>query len=271
MPIAVLMCFIAMKFFGVDANIVALSGIAIAIGTMVDMGIVLMESMVTRIDEHGEKESLFTSIYEATTEVAGAVITAVATTVISFIPVFTMQAAEGKLFKPLAYTKTFALVASIIVAITIIPPLAHTIFGIKLKNPFRRKGNASKSQLQTFFSRYGHYLKNALNHSVKALDKRKRFRGIISLTSIIADPRHEKAVIRLLGYKDIRAYFSGIEKEIREVSHKLSNDFESKEVSFTNTVNQLLKDKSYIGNFSFLINPLFVCQKTVLLLCSFRL
>ena len=163
LPIAVLMCFIAMKFFGVDANIVALSGIAIAIGTMVDMGIVLMESMVTRIDEHGEKESLFTSIYEATTEVAGAVITAVATTVISFIPVFTMQAAEGKLFKPLAYTKTFALVASIIVAITIIPPLAHTIFGIKLKNPFRRKGNASKSQLQTFFSRYGHYLKNALN------------------------------------------------------------------------------------------------------------
>ena len=133
LPIAVLMCFIAMKFFGVDANIVALSGIAIAIGTMVDMGIVLTESMVNRIEEKGDSESLFTSIYEATTEVAGAVITAVATTVISFIPVFTMQAAEGKLFKPLAYTKTFALVASIIVAITIIPPLAHTIFGLRLR------------------------------------------------------------------------------------------------------------------------------------------
>ena len=163
LPIAVLMCFIAMKFFGVDANIVALSGIAIAIGTMVDMGIVLMESMVARIDEHGEKESLFTSIYEATTEVAGAVITAVATTVISFIPVFTMQAAEGKLFKPLAYTKTFALVASIIVAITIIPPLAHTIFGIKLKNPFRRNANQSNSSFQAFFKKYGGYFKNALN------------------------------------------------------------------------------------------------------------
>lgn len=131
LPVAVLMCFIAMKYFGVDANIVALSGIAIAIGTMVDMGIVLTESMVRRINEAPPEESLLESIYEATTEVASAVITAVATTVISFLPVFTMEAAEGKLFKPLAYTKTFALVASIIVAITIIPPLAHTVFSLK--------------------------------------------------------------------------------------------------------------------------------------------
>lgn len=131
LPVAVLMCFIAMKYFGVDANIVALSGIAIAIGTMVDMGIVLTESMVKRINEAPPEESLLESIYEATVEVASAVITAVATTVISFLPVFTMEASEGKLFKPLAFTKTFALVASIIVAITIIPPLAHSIFSIK--------------------------------------------------------------------------------------------------------------------------------------------
>jgi Cu(I)/Ag(I) efflux system membrane protein CusA/SilA len=134
LPVAVLMCFIAMRYFGVDANIVALSGIAIAIGTMVDMGIVLTESMVKRLEDAPPEESLLTSIYEATVEVASAVITAVATTVISFVPVFTMEAAEGKLFRPLAYTKTFALVASIIVAITIIPPLAHSIFSIKTKN-----------------------------------------------------------------------------------------------------------------------------------------
>lgn len=134
LPIAVLMCFIAMKYFGVDANIVALSGIAIAIGTMVDMGIVLIESIVKRIEEAPPQENLLESIYEATTEVASAVLTAVATTVISFLPIFTMEAAEGKLFRPLAFTKTFALVASIIVAITIIPPLAHTLFSIKLKN-----------------------------------------------------------------------------------------------------------------------------------------
>ncbi len=131
LPIAVLMCFIAMKYFGVDANIVALSGIAIAIGTMVDMGIVLTESMVARLKEAPPGESVMTSIYEATIEVASAVITAVATTIISFLPVFTMEAAEGKLFRPLAFTKTFALIASIIVAITIIPPLAHTLFSLK--------------------------------------------------------------------------------------------------------------------------------------------
>jgi len=111
LPIAVLMCFIAMKSFGVDANIVALSGIAIAIGTMVDMGIVLTESIVKRIEEAPREETILESVYEATIEVASAVITAVATTVISFLPIFTMEAAEGKLFKPLAYTKTFALVA----------------------------------------------------------------------------------------------------------------------------------------------------------------
>jgi Cu(I)/Ag(I) efflux system membrane protein CusA/SilA len=134
LPVAVLMCFIAMRYFGVDANIVALSGIAIAIGTMVDMGIVLIESMVKRMEEAPPDEDLLTTIYDATVEVASAVITAVATTVISFIPVFTMEASEGKLFKPLAYTKTFALVASIIVAITIIPPLAHSIFSIKSRS-----------------------------------------------------------------------------------------------------------------------------------------
>ena len=137
LPIAVLMCFIAMKYFGVDANIVALSGIVIAIGTMVDMGIVLTESMVKRVREAPPEKSLLTNIYEATVEVASPVITAVATTVISFLPIFTMEAAEGKLFKPLAFTKTFALVASIIVAITIIPPLAHTVFSISHK---RKKG-----------------------------------------------------------------------------------------------------------------------------------
>ncbi|MDW3651853.1 MAG: efflux RND transporter permease subunit [Bacteroidia bacterium] len=133
LPIAILMCFIAMRYLGVDANIVALSGIAIAIGTMVDMGIVMAESMVKRMEEAPEGENLLTTIYEATVEVASAIITAVATTVISFLPVFTMEAAEGKLFKPLAYTKTFALVASIIVAITILPPLAHSLFSIRIR------------------------------------------------------------------------------------------------------------------------------------------
>ncbi|MEM8891327.1 MAG: efflux RND transporter permease subunit, partial [Bacteroidota bacterium] len=133
LPLAVLMCFIAMKYFGVDANIVALSGIAIAIGTMVDMGIVMTESMVRRLEEAPDSESSFTSIFEASKEVASAVITAVASTVFSFLPVFTMEAAEGKLFKPLAYTKTFALLAAVFLAISILPPLAHSLFSLKLR------------------------------------------------------------------------------------------------------------------------------------------
>ena len=131
LPVAVLMCFIAMRYFGVEANIVALSGIAIAIGTMVDMGIVLVESMVRRIEAAPDDETLTESIYAATTEVASAVLTAVLTTVVSFLPVFTMEAAEGKLFRPLAFTKTFALIAAIVLAITVIPPLVETVFSLR--------------------------------------------------------------------------------------------------------------------------------------------
>ncbi|MFA5669826.1 MAG: efflux RND transporter permease subunit [Balneolaceae bacterium] len=136
LPAAVLMTFIAMKYAGVDANIVALSGIAIAIGTIVDMGVILSENMLRHIEESKEGDSLLEIIYNATVEVASAVITAVSTTIVSFLPVFTMIAAEGKLFKPLAYTKTFALLASIIISITLIPPFAHWLFSIKISNRF---------------------------------------------------------------------------------------------------------------------------------------
>ena len=127
LPLAVLMCFIAMKLFGVDANIVALSGIAIAIGTMVDMGVIICENILRKLEEAGPEADRFEVVYGAAREVGGAVLTAVSTTVVGFLPVFTMTAAEGKLFRPLAFTKTFALVASVIVALVIIPPAAHLL------------------------------------------------------------------------------------------------------------------------------------------------
>jgi Cu(I)/Ag(I) efflux system membrane protein CusA/SilA len=133
LPVAVLMVFIAMKFFGVDANIVALSGIAIAIGTMVDVGVILSENIIRHLDENDSDENgniipINEIVYNATAEVSGAIVTAVMTTIISFIPVFTMIGAEGKLFRPLAFTKTFALTASIIVALFLIPPFAAFLF-----------------------------------------------------------------------------------------------------------------------------------------------
>lgn len=132
LPIAVLMTFIVMKLFGVDANIVALSGIAIAIGTMVDVGIVMSENIVRRLETHGDKEDLITTVYEGSAEVGSAVVAAVLTTIVSFLPVFALEGAEGKLFRPLAFTKTFALGASIVLAIMVLPALAHTVFSWKV-------------------------------------------------------------------------------------------------------------------------------------------
>ncbi|MEH6656769.1 efflux RND transporter permease subunit [Leeuwenhoekiella marinoflava] len=131
LPVAVLMVFIAMKLFAVDANIVALSGIAIAIGTMVDVGVILTENMIRHFDEAKEEHKnipLNMLVYNATAEVSGAILTAVLTTIISFIPVFTLMGAEGKLFRPLAFTKTAALAASLLIALFLIPPFAALIF-----------------------------------------------------------------------------------------------------------------------------------------------
>jgi Cu(I)/Ag(I) efflux system membrane protein CusA/SilA len=141
LPIAVLMVFIAMRYFNVTANIVALSGIAIAIGTMIDLGIILSENVLKKLEEYKEKASerlsyskVKEAVYEGSAEVSSAILTAVATTIVSFIPVFTLQAAEGKLFGPLAFTKTFALIAALIITIFILPTLAHWLFGIRLKS-----------------------------------------------------------------------------------------------------------------------------------------
>lgn len=139
LPIAILMVFIAMRYFGVDANIVALSGIAIAIGTMVDLGVILSENIIKHLDEAPPGQRMIDTIYNGATEVATAILTAVSTTIVSFIPVFTMQAAEGKLFGPLAFTKTFALIAALLVSLLIMPMLAHWFFGFKIKNKFLKK------------------------------------------------------------------------------------------------------------------------------------
>jgi Cu(I)/Ag(I) efflux system membrane protein CusA/SilA len=141
LPLAVLMAFAAMKLFGVDANIMSLAGIAIAIGTMVDMGIIVLENVYDALAElereaaagkgrvsHGERLEV---IRRAAGEVVPAVMTAVTTTVVSFLPVFFLTGRDAKLFTPLAWTKTFALVASLIVAVTVVPALARTF----LRNP----------------------------------------------------------------------------------------------------------------------------------------
>ena len=136
LPAGVLMTFILMHFFGVEANIVALSGIAIAIGVMADIGIVDVENILRHLEMPENKgirgKKLITVIYQATTEVRAAVVTSIATTIVSFIPVFAMQAAEGKLFRPLAFTKTFALISAFLLGIIVLPTLIYLMFNIKL-------------------------------------------------------------------------------------------------------------------------------------------
>ncbi|MEJ5341413.1 MAG: efflux RND transporter permease subunit [Thermogutta sp.] len=131
LPMAVLMSFIGMKLFHVDSNLMSLAGIAIAIGTMVDMGIILTENMLKHLDEAPPDEPRKEVIFRAASEVGRPVLTAISTTVLGFLPVFVMTGPEGKMFRPLAYTKTFALIASVIIALTLLPPLAHILFSVR--------------------------------------------------------------------------------------------------------------------------------------------
>jgi copper/silver efflux system protein len=167
LPIAVLMTFIVMRFFGVEANIVALSGIAIAIGVMVDIGIIYVENIVRHMENLSHERErngmpgnqdlrgkpLLQLIREATSEVSPAVTTALATTIVSFLPVFAMEAAEGKLFRPLAFTKTFALMSSFLLGIIVLPTLAHIIFSLRFDTKkVKRIWNTSLIAAGLFFT-----------------------------------------------------------------------------------------------------------------------
>lgn len=125
LPLAVLFGFIAMSLFGVDAHIVALAGIAIAIGTIVDMGVIVIENVRDHLKTAPPEEPRIEVVLRATTEVGSAVLTAISTTIVSFLPVFTMTGAEGKMFVPLAFTKTFVLIGSILVVLTLVPAAGH--------------------------------------------------------------------------------------------------------------------------------------------------
>jgi copper/silver efflux system protein len=136
LPLGVLITFILMRIFGIEANIVALSGIAIAIGVMVDIGIVDVENILRHLEMPENRgirgKPLRQVIYRATTEVRAAVVTSIATTIVSFLPVFAMRAQEGKMFHPLAWTKTFALLAAFILGIVVLPTLVHILFDIRI-------------------------------------------------------------------------------------------------------------------------------------------
>lgn len=122
LPLSVLGAFVGMRWFGVDANLMSLAGIAIAIGTMVDMGIVITESLLTHLEGAGSRRD---RIVRGLAEVAPSVVTASLTTLVTFLPVLGLEASEGKLFRPLALTKTFAVLAAVLVSLLFLPTLAR--------------------------------------------------------------------------------------------------------------------------------------------------
>ncbi|KAA6333186.1 Cation efflux system protein CusA [termite gut metagenome] len=156
LPIAVLSTFIIMRQTGVEANIVALSGIAIAIGVMVDVGVVFVENIIRHLEEEERSKGIpkgkafISLIYKSVSEVSGAISTAMLTTVISFLPVFAMEAQEGKLFKPLAYTKTFALISAFLLGIALLPTLTYYVFSLKI--PLKRIYKAINRKVLNYVS-----------------------------------------------------------------------------------------------------------------------
>jgi len=164
LPIGVLIAFILMRQFNVDANIMSLGGIAIAIGVMVDSGCVLVENIYRRIAERRNERNLpklppeerLSVCIDAAQEVGKPVLFALLTTIIGFIPVFVLTGQAGKLFRPLAFTKTFAMIGAAVIALTLLPTLCYILLRGKLRLP---EDNATSRFLRRI---YGPAIKWAL-------------------------------------------------------------------------------------------------------------
>lgn len=164
LPIGILSAFIIMYWQGINANIMSLGGIAIAIGAMVDGAIVMMENMHKHIEKTPlTKENRWQVVLKSASEVGPALFFSLLIITVSFIPVFTLEAQEGRMFSPLAFTKTYAMAASAVLAITLVPVLMGYFIRGKIlpeqKNPVNR-----------FLVRfYMPSLKKALQHPKKVL------------------------------------------------------------------------------------------------------
>ena len=149
LPLGILMAFIVMRIQGLNANIMSLGGIAIAIGAMVDGAVVMVENAHKHLAKKQEEKGgdltnaeHWKTIGEASREVGPALFFSLLVITISFLPIFTMQAQEGRLFSPLAFTKTYAMAASAILAITLVPVMMGFFIRGKIvaenKNPINR-------------------------------------------------------------------------------------------------------------------------------------
>ena len=167
LPLAVLMSFLFMYLMGISSNLMSLSGIAIAIGVLVDAGIVVTENAFRFIERNKidvkDRAAVWRSVLESTKLVGRPVFFSMAIIILAFIPVFALIGQEGKLFHPLAFTKTFAMVGATILAVTLVPVLCTYLIGGKVHSE-------AANPVMRFLRRvYEPVLKYALRHPARAL------------------------------------------------------------------------------------------------------
>jgi len=141
LPIAILLSFIPMAFQGLTANIMSLGGIAVAIGAMVDAAVVMIDNVHKRLSQEHEPVDRKALIIRAMQDVGPSIFFSLLIITISFIPVFSLEATEGRLFKPLAFTKTYSMAFAAILSVTLIPALAVLLVRSKIhseRNPVNR-------------------------------------------------------------------------------------------------------------------------------------
>ncbi|GIZ51893.1 efflux RND transporter permease subunit [Noviherbaspirillum aridicola] len=171
LPLGILAAFIVMRYQGVNANIMSLGGIAIAIGAMVDAAIVMIENVHKHLEayEHAHPEKELTTqerwkiVTEASIEVGPALFFSLLIVTLSFLPVFALEAQEGKLFAPLAYTKTYTLAAAAGLAITLVPVLMGYLIRGRIPN------EASNPLNRVLIAAYRPLLEGSLRHPVAVI------------------------------------------------------------------------------------------------------
>jgi Cu(I)/Ag(I) efflux system membrane protein CusA/SilA len=164
LPLAVLLSFLFMKVMGISSNLMSLSGIAIAIGVLVDAGIVVTENAFRFLEKRKvdpkDRRRVWETVLDSTKLVGRPVFFSMAIIILAFVPVFALTGQEGKLFHPLAFTKTFAMIGATVIAVTLVPVLCTFLLGGKFHS---EQSNPVMRFLQAL---YRPALRFALNHRV---------------------------------------------------------------------------------------------------------
>ncbi|GAA5141150.1 CusA/CzcA family heavy metal efflux RND transporter [Prosthecobacter algae] len=213
LPISILISFLLMKEFGITSNIMSLTGIAIAIGVLVDAAIVVTENVIRHCEEAEHKKGGRLSAQQtwdvtlaACTQVGRPIFFAMAIIILAFVPVFALSGQEGKLFHPLAFTKTFAMIGSTLLAVTLVPVLCSLL----VRGPFHSE--ESNVVMKFLLRLYEPTLNWALNHRKTVIGMAMMILGV-SLLTAFGLPRSTVKQIRDAGYPRLADAVTGFGKE----------------------------------------------------------